>query len=457
VSIFDVPASAIDGPLVDSFLAEQFAEGLNIDYKRQLGPTVFETVSAMANTYGGVIFVGVDEDKSEDPPKPVLPPHGIQRGDRERFVNQSFACLTPPFAPDVVQVTTGTGQDVLVVRVYPERADRPVFVSRKDDHGVWIRLEARNAPADRYRLDSLFREGSPGSAGLVIANWNLENAGRRPADDWGGFGPTLGARVAVEAPLPYGRRQTAMIDTEVRAALESALRRSALTTWFDSYVARVDEKVEGDWMPFAEMYGNHSSAGVQRWRGRFLFGGPEVAVPVAGQVMLQLPPYGPAVSDGKVSLVVDAAFNPQTFDSALASLPRRFQFQCRRLERLSLEDLYRLFLALLSSAVDTLAPALFPLVLGVPQWLTLGPAAYLECHVDQFGNQGGLGHFLEVEQYVDRRVPANLELRRSHTMQFPPGMSFDSVADRQETVKLWLARLLLDMALAGFDDDLKQM
>jgi hypothetical protein len=56
---FDLPAAAIDAAAVEAFLDERLPESLNIDYKAALADSVYECIAAMANTYGGVIFVGV--------------------------------------------------------------------------------------------------------------------------------------------------------------------------------------------------------------------------------------------------------------------------------------------------------------------------------------------------------------------------------------------------------------
>jgi pimeloyl-ACP methyl ester carboxylesterase len=129
MSFFDLPPAAIDTAALDGFLAEQLPESVNLDYKKELSASVYETIAAMANTYDGIVLVGVDED-GNDLPRPVLPPVGVRSGDRERLVNQAYTCLQPPFVLDVVPITLPGGVDVLVVRVDSSRVDRPIHFFR---------------------------------------------------------------------------------------------------------------------------------------------------------------------------------------------------------------------------------------------------------------------------------------------------------------------------------------
>jgi hypothetical protein len=60
--LFTASASEIDFALVRSFLDLVIEEGFTIDYKTTEDAAV-DTVAAMANTYGGVVLVGVRPDQ----------------------------------------------------------------------------------------------------------------------------------------------------------------------------------------------------------------------------------------------------------------------------------------------------------------------------------------------------------------------------------------------------------
>ena len=66
-----------------AFLEQQVGEGLTLDYKRELTDSsrsrgeLCGDVSALANSRGGTIVYGVDEEGSDR--TPVLPPNGTAR------------------------------------------------------------------------------------------------------------------------------------------------------------------------------------------------------------------------------------------------------------------------------------------------------------------------------------------------------------------------------------------
>lgn len=61
---------------VEAFLREDLAEGVRLDYKRDFPGNLEKVIAAMANTEGGVILIGVDEDP-ERPRYPLLPAVGV--------------------------------------------------------------------------------------------------------------------------------------------------------------------------------------------------------------------------------------------------------------------------------------------------------------------------------------------------------------------------------------------
>jgi predicted HTH transcriptional regulator len=133
----------------------------------------------MANTYGGLILVGVTDQPGPDRLAGVPEQAVVQ------IVNACHEQLEPPWEPEVIPVplaADAAGQYILVIRVDPVRAPRPLLISG----AAPIRLQGRNATADRARLAQLFRE-SP---------LPLRGAGRRlnppdlPAAEDGSHPPT---------------------------------------------------------------------------------------------------------------------------------------------------------------------------------------------------------------------------------------------------------------------------
>lgn len=75
-----------------------------------------------------------------------------------KIVSSCHQKLEPPWQPEIIPVPLHDGSDrfILVIRVDPEHAPRPVLL----DSAAPIRLHGRNATADRDRLARLFAEPS---------------------------------------------------------------------------------------------------------------------------------------------------------------------------------------------------------------------------------------------------------------------------------------------------------
>lgn len=117
---------------VDAFLKESIPEGPRLDYKREVPDRIERTISAMANSEGGLIVIGVDEERATRTPK--LPPDGITlAGQAERVQAKAYQAIHEPItALDFGTYPFPDGKrGVLVVRVHPsERAPHAVDQGR---------------------------------------------------------------------------------------------------------------------------------------------------------------------------------------------------------------------------------------------------------------------------------------------------------------------------------------
>lgn len=102
----------------------------------------------MANTLGGIILLGVEED---DENRPILPLKGIgfQRGLSERVINIVLTNITPPVIPEVA-VCPNKKEALVVIRV-PQSHQTPHAIS--DNTQVYLRTGNRNNPE---ALDEFF-------------------------------------------------------------------------------------------------------------------------------------------------------------------------------------------------------------------------------------------------------------------------------------------------------------
>jgi predicted HTH transcriptional regulator len=142
---------------VRKLVSQNLPESLTLEYKEMYTSGLVTSVAAMANSYGGLILVGVTDQAQ---PNRLV---GVPEATVVQIVNACHDKLEPPWEPQIIPVALGGGSQsyVLVVRVDHTRAPRPVLI----DGRAPIRLQGRNARADRGRLAQLFSETSaPGPA-----------------------------------------------------------------------------------------------------------------------------------------------------------------------------------------------------------------------------------------------------------------------------------------------------
>lgn len=134
-------------------------EAPTVEYKEKLGPTVARGVAAMANTYGGLLLVGVSDQRKIT---------GVKEKTIEAVAEHCAAKIEPPWTPEIIPVPLGDGSDlyVLVLRIVPGTHPRPLLV----DGIAYVRHQNTTHPADWQRLKELFAE----SAGHSEAVWRLQ-------------------------------------------------------------------------------------------------------------------------------------------------------------------------------------------------------------------------------------------------------------------------------------------
>ena len=95
MTIFTKPINGNILPNVIAFCEQDIGESVNLDYKKDFPSSGLEkTISAFANTFGGVIIIGVEDKDS----KPKPPFEGIEYKDRleERVWNIIVDNIYPP-------------------------------------------------------------------------------------------------------------------------------------------------------------------------------------------------------------------------------------------------------------------------------------------------------------------------------------------------------------------------
>jgi hypothetical protein len=151
---------------VQQIVTQNVLERGRIEYKRELTTKALEAISALANTFGGVVLIGVDEAK-QGLDRLV----GVPASDRTRLVSWCWSQLTPPYSPEIIPISLGHDDlYILAVIVNTDYARRPIMLN----HGnrVFVRLEDQNQAPDWYRLRDLFTEQTA----------SVQDPGMPPAD-----------------------------------------------------------------------------------------------------------------------------------------------------------------------------------------------------------------------------------------------------------------------------------
>lgn len=162
-------------------VTENDLERGRIEYKRELGNgrTALEAITALANSFGGVVLIGVDE-KQNGPDRLT----GVGAGERDRLVSLCWSQLVPPFSPEIIPIKLDQpGKFVFAVVVDSDYARRPVMLTQGNK--VLVRLEGENVAPDWYRLRDLFTEQpARGRAGMQpgLGSMYMPGPGEAAAD-----------------------------------------------------------------------------------------------------------------------------------------------------------------------------------------------------------------------------------------------------------------------------------
>lgn len=137
--VFETPAS-----LVEDLVRR--GESDRVEFKREMNnDTLLESIVSFANTEGGVILVGVDNNS-----KLVGFNHEISEV-RDRITNSVVSRCDPPINVEVESVSIDS-IPILLIRV-PNGTDKP-YIFR--DKGIFVRRNATNRQITRHELDEFY-------------------------------------------------------------------------------------------------------------------------------------------------------------------------------------------------------------------------------------------------------------------------------------------------------------
>lgn len=140
---------------VKTFVGEKRREGEILDYKQSWPQDLSKVMAAMANTYGGVILVGVSEEGRTGLPDQIVGVP-VERGIdtlRQKVVSLAYQAIYPPVIPEVEAYEIADEPDYAVVVIRIAQSDRaPHAVDGRKK--IYVRVDSQSQP-HLYRLATI--------------------------------------------------------------------------------------------------------------------------------------------------------------------------------------------------------------------------------------------------------------------------------------------------------------
>ena len=122
---------------IEAFLKQGYPEGTQIEYKREIPQkSLSKSIAAFANTRGGIILIGVEEDRDTGVP---IKWEGIPNEDRIRERISQFIANVEPLPAYDIRIIEVTGERVVVLVRILEGDRTPYYV--QNDANLWVRTE----------------------------------------------------------------------------------------------------------------------------------------------------------------------------------------------------------------------------------------------------------------------------------------------------------------------------
>jgi hypothetical protein len=149
--LYNLPIQEISYEMIEAFCQLEREEDIDLDYKSDWPSDLDKILCAFANTQGGIVLIGVEEENKTRRPK--CPPMGVvgtEEALRQKALNIAFDRVYPPIIPEVqvCALPESEGRSVVVIRVTPTRHMHAVDRRRK----VYIRTADHNRS---YELASI--------------------------------------------------------------------------------------------------------------------------------------------------------------------------------------------------------------------------------------------------------------------------------------------------------------
>jgi len=149
--LFTKEIEKITYPDLLDFCNQQYRENIHLDYKQDVDSGLAKTIAAMANTWGGLIVIGVEEEDS----KPKLPAVGIPYKEhlREQINNIILGNITPPLFPEIQVCSSEDNKKAFIVIRVLQSNLTPHGI--KNNSKVYIRTDTSNEPEELATIDRI--------------------------------------------------------------------------------------------------------------------------------------------------------------------------------------------------------------------------------------------------------------------------------------------------------------
>ena len=149
----------------------QETEALDWEIKEARGGipgSIWETISAFANTHGGWLILGVSEKTNPPTVVGVADPRSMVRQLHELMRNRAKISEPVCGACDIQTIDVEAKQIVAVRVPAANRRQRPVYTRENPYGGTYLRRDEGDFPATRSEVDRMMREASETAADEVI-------------------------------------------------------------------------------------------------------------------------------------------------------------------------------------------------------------------------------------------------------------------------------------------------
>ncbi|MFF7415305.1 AlbA family DNA-binding domain-containing protein [Streptomyces lydicus] len=397
-------------------------ESLTLEFKREYSKSLVTTIAAMANTYGGMILVGIN-DKVEPGTERVV---GVDAQDTiDKIASGCREKFDPPWEPAFIPVPfdDGTGRSVVVVRVDANVAPRPLLIDLKAP----VRLSGQNSTADRDRLLKLAREEP--SAGVLPMGQNVMSP-NLDRDTKGNPTADFILRTGINLPVGEAGAWRPLSERSV-AALAQALNNSAFpaalqTLGHSSYSASTGFRQHGY---------NRSRTARLVYRALSTSAVPH---PVEAVVTVALPEVYGSSTAATATITIDVISRVRRYAETLDSVGRPGEEY-----RYPVPNLLDLLEGMLKTTADPKVVAEIARVTDIDPALAAQPR---ELHLVADRHVKDLLHSDGLQEIPDAGASAGGVFRAN------PALDLRDAADRQEQVDDWLRQLGLDAGLTGMEN-----